>query len=115
MGLIRRLRVTWRAMERAMLGVSLRDQIRNEEIRGKTKVTDIAQRVAKLTWQWAGLIARRTNFDVGVVDPQPGGQTTSVDTRVAGSRWIKAAQNRDFGTPNKRRVLCPAVDIDRLI
>ncbi|CAH2218467.1 jg25715, partial [Pararge aegeria aegeria] len=45
MGLIRRLRVTQRAMERAMLGVSLRDQIRNVEIRRRTRVTDIAQRV----------------------------------------------------------------------
>ncbi|CAH2268920.1 jg2790 [Pararge aegeria aegeria] len=43
-----RLGVTQRAMERAMLGVSLRDQIRNEEIRRKTRVIDIAQRVAKL-------------------------------------------------------------------
>ncbi|CAH2222158.1 jg26044 [Pararge aegeria aegeria] len=59
MGLIRRLRVTQRAMERAMLGVSLRDQI--EEIRRRTRVTDIAQRVAKLKWQWAGHIARRTD------------------------------------------------------
>ncbi|CAH2210916.1 jg7571 [Pararge aegeria aegeria] len=58
MGLIRRLRVTHRAMERAMLGVSLRDQIRNEEIRRRTRVTDIAQRVAKLKWQ---LAARRTD------------------------------------------------------
>ncbi|CAH2238816.1 jg6167 [Pararge aegeria aegeria] len=41
-GLIRRLRVTQRAMERAMLGVSLRDEIRNEEIRRRTRVTDIA-------------------------------------------------------------------------
>ncbi|CAH2217759.1 jg25722 [Pararge aegeria aegeria] len=46
MGLIRRLRVTQRAMERAMLGVSLRDQFRNVEIRRRTRVTDIAQRVA---------------------------------------------------------------------
>ncbi|CAH2216950.1 jg22327 [Pararge aegeria aegeria] len=45
MGLIRRLRVSQRAMERAMLGVSLRDRIRNEEIRSRTRVTDIAQRV----------------------------------------------------------------------
>ncbi|CAH2217628.1 jg23289 [Pararge aegeria aegeria] len=43
MGLIRRRRVTQQAMERAMLGVSLRDQIRNEEIRRRTRVTDIAQ------------------------------------------------------------------------
>ncbi|CAH2232417.1 jg19352 [Pararge aegeria aegeria] len=45
MDLIRRLRVTQRAMERAMLGVSLRDKIRNVEIRRRTRVTDIAQQV----------------------------------------------------------------------
>ncbi|CAH2245134.1 jg2388 [Pararge aegeria aegeria] len=61
MGLIRRLRVTQRAMERAMLGVSLREQIRNEEIRRRTRVTDISQRLVKLKWQWAGHIARRTD------------------------------------------------------
>ncbi|CAH2234188.1 jg16637 [Pararge aegeria aegeria] len=36
-GLIRSLRDTQRAIERAMLGVSLRDQIRNEEIRRRTR------------------------------------------------------------------------------
>ncbi|CAH2240412.1 jg3820 [Pararge aegeria aegeria] len=46
-------------MKRAMLGVTLRDQIRIVEIRRRTKVTDIAQRVAKLKWQWAGQIVRR--------------------------------------------------------
>ncbi|CAH2243980.1 jg25392 [Pararge aegeria aegeria] len=51
MGLIRSLRVSQRAMERAMLGLYLRDQIRNEEIRRRTRVTDIAQRVAKLKKQ----------------------------------------------------------------
>ncbi|CAH2229511.1 jg17627 [Pararge aegeria aegeria] len=48
-------------MERAMLGVSLRDHIRNEEIRRRTSVTYIAYRVAKLKWQWAEHIARRTD------------------------------------------------------
>ncbi|CAH2268322.1 jg5502 [Pararge aegeria aegeria] len=48
-----------RTMERAMLGVSLRNQIRNEQIRRRTRVTDIARRVAKLKWQWARHIARR--------------------------------------------------------
>ncbi|CAH2235140.1 jg16131 [Pararge aegeria aegeria] len=46
-------------MERALLKVSLRDQVRNEEIRRRTRVTDIAQRVAKMKWTWAGHIARR--------------------------------------------------------
>ncbi|CAH2260594.1 jg18274 [Pararge aegeria aegeria] len=67
MGLIRNLRVTKRAMERAMLGVSLRDQIRNEEIRRRTRITDIAQGVAKLKWQLAGHIARTTDGDDGVL------------------------------------------------
>ena len=48
MGFLRKLRVTQRAMDRAMLGVSLRDRIRNEEISRGTKVTDIARRIAKL-------------------------------------------------------------------
>lgn len=45
-------------MERAMLGVSLRDKIRNEEIRRRTKVVDIIQRIAELKWQWVGHVAR---------------------------------------------------------
>ncbi|CAH2238508.1 jg5689 [Pararge aegeria aegeria] len=66
MGLIRKLRDTQRVMGRAMLGVSLvslRNQIRNEEIRRRTRATDIARRVAK--WQWAGHI-RFLGVDVGV-------------------------------------------------
>ncbi|CAH2232091.1 jg4765 [Pararge aegeria aegeria] len=63
MGLKRRLRVTQRAMERAMLGVYRRDQIRNEKIRSRTRVTDIlvARRVTKLKWQRAQYIGRRTD------------------------------------------------------
>ena len=60
MDLLRKLRLTQRAMERAMLGVSLSDQIRKEYIRRGTKVTDIARRIVKLKWQWAGQIACRT-------------------------------------------------------
>ncbi|CAH2249803.1 jg6087 [Pararge aegeria aegeria] len=109
MGLIRRLRVTQRAMERAMLGVSLRDRIRNVEIRRRTRVTDIAQRVANLKWQWAGHIVRRKDGRWGpkVLEWQPRTGKRSVGRwwtddikRVAGSRWIQAAQNR--GTPSKR-------------
>ncbi|KAI8435740.1 hypothetical protein MSG28_003982 [Choristoneura fumiferana] len=41
--------------------VSLRDRIRNEEIRRRTRVTDIAKRISSLKWQWAGHIARRAD------------------------------------------------------
>ncbi|CAH2208150.1 jg24341 [Pararge aegeria aegeria] len=106
MGLIRRLRVTQQAMERAMLGVYLRDQIRNVEIRRRDKVTDIALRVAKLKWQSAGHIVRRKDgrWDPKVLEWQPRTGKRSVGRpptrwtgdikRVAGSRWTQAAQNR---------------------
>jgi hypothetical protein len=48
-------------MERAMLGVSLRDRIRNQVIQQRTKVTDMAHRISMLKWQWAGHISRRTD------------------------------------------------------
>ncbi|XP_048522724.1 uncharacterized protein LOC125504564 [Dendroctonus ponderosae] len=46
-------------MERSMLGISLRDKIRNTEIRRKTKVKDMIEHVAELKWQWAGHVARQ--------------------------------------------------------
>ncbi|CAH2217516.1 jg340 [Pararge aegeria aegeria] len=92
MGLIRRFRVTQRVMERAMLEVSLRDQIRNEEIRRRTKVTDIAQRVAKLKWQWVGHIVRRTDGRWGskAMERQPRTVKRSVGRPQPGNvlKWL---------------------------
>ena len=110
MGSIRRLKVTQRAMERAMLGVSLRDRIRNEEIRRQTRVTDIALRIAKLKWQWAGHIARRTDGRWGrkVLEWRPRSGKRSAGrpptrwtddlVKVAGKRWMRAAQDRPLWT-----------------
>ncbi|CAH2224767.1 jg26293 [Pararge aegeria aegeria] len=73
MGLIRRLRVTQRAMERVML----RNLIRNEEIRRKTRVTDIAH-VTRTCWrasEWGSARkslnprARRNEWIVGLRAP----------------------------------------------
>ncbi|CAG4968657.1 unnamed protein product [Parnassius apollo] len=105
-GRMRTLKVAQRAMERAMLGVSLRDRLRNEDIRSKTRVTDIAQRISKLKWQWAGHIARRTDNRWGrkVLEWQPRTGRRSVGrpptrwsddlVRYAGSRWMQVAQDR---------------------
>lgn len=41
-----------------MLGLSLRDKIRNTAKRRRTKVRDIVEKVAKMKWRWAGHIAR---------------------------------------------------------
>ena len=108
MGLIRKLKVTQRAMERAMLGVSLRDRIRNEDIRKRTKVTDVARRIAKLKWQWAGHIARRTDGRWGrkVLEwrprtgrrcvGRPPTRWTDDLVKVAGIRWMRVARDRSM-------------------
>ncbi|KAI8420615.1 hypothetical protein MSG28_007859 [Choristoneura fumiferana] len=93
-GLLERLKVTQRAMERAMLGVSLRDRIRNTEIRRRTKVTDIAGKICKLKWQWAGHIARRTDNRWGEKsssgDHEPEDEAWTDDiVRVAGTGGCK--------------------------
>ena len=44
-------------MERAMLGITLRDRKRSTWIREKTKVKDIIQVVKQQKWRWAGHIA----------------------------------------------------------
>lgn len=51
-----RLRITQREMERAMLGVSLRDHKTNTWIRQKTRVTDVIQKTLK--WSFAVHLAK---------------------------------------------------------
>ena len=104
--LIHRLKVTQRAMERAMLGISLRDRIRNDEIRRRTQVTDIALKICKLKWQWAGHIVRRTDDRWGrkVLEWRPRlnkGSTgrplarwTDDLRKTAAVRWIQRARDR---------------------
>ncbi|CAH2058296.1 unnamed protein product, partial [Iphiclides podalirius] len=60
-GRMRKLKVAQRAMERAMPGISLRDRVPNQDIRRRNKVTDIAQKISKRKWRWAGHISRRTD------------------------------------------------------
>jgi hypothetical protein len=58
---VHKFKFVQRAMERAMIGVSLRDRIRNQVIQQRTKVADISHRISMLKWQWTGQISRRTD------------------------------------------------------
>ncbi|RVE40575.1 hypothetical protein evm_014776 [Chilo suppressalis] len=93
--LVHRFKVAQRAMERAMLGVSLKDRIRNEVIRQRTRVIDIAHRISKLKWQWAGHICRRTDNRWGrrVLEWRPANVVDDL-RKVAGRSWMRVAQNR---------------------
>ena len=89
-----------------MLGVSLRDKIRNEVLRHKTKVTDIVQICSKLKWQWAGHVCRRTDdrWSRKVLEwrprvgkrrvGRPPARWTDDLKKVAGSGWMKKAGDR---------------------
>ena len=54
-----KLRTAQHAMERRMLNITLRDKVRNSEIRNKTKVKDIIEKIKEAKWRWAGHVARR--------------------------------------------------------
>lgn len=50
--------VVQHAMERVMLGISLKDRKTRTRIREKTIVTDVTYKALKLKWEYAGHIAR---------------------------------------------------------
>ena len=48
-------------MERQMLKISLRDQIRSSAIRKQTGVTDIIVKTKQSKWRWDRHVARRND------------------------------------------------------
>lgn len=56
MGLVRKNKAAQRVAERAMLGVSLRVNLKNNKIRARTNVSAITRKVARLKWQLVGHI-----------------------------------------------------------
>lgn len=104
-GSANRLRICQRAMERAMLGISLRDRIRNKEIRRRTGIMDVVERVARLKWQWAGHVARdNLKWTKTLMQWKPWESRRSRGRpqtrwrediqRHAGKNWIQTAQER---------------------
>ena len=103
---IHRLKVAQRSMERAMLGISLRDRIKNEDVRQRTKVTDIGRRAAQLQWQWAGHICRRDDdrWSQRVLHwrprtgsrsaGRPAARWSDIIKKTAGPTWTRSAASR---------------------
>ena len=54
----KKLRVTERAMERIMIGVTRKDRVTNQNLRLKTNVRDIIMEIKIKKWRWAGHLAR---------------------------------------------------------
>ncbi len=56
---IKKLQASQRAMERSWLGIKKKDKIKSMDIRKTTEVKDIAYKVKKLKWKFAGHISRK--------------------------------------------------------
>ncbi|CAH2263633.1 jg10924 [Pararge aegeria aegeria] len=112
MGPIRRLRVTQPAMERAMLGVPLRDQIRNEEIRRRTKVTDIGKRVSKAEVAIGGAHSSENRW---TLEFQGVGVSTPNQVKASRGEPLDKRGKESWSLERPTKDQCPAVDVNRLI
>lgn len=92
-------------MERGMIGLTLRDRIRNEEVRRITGVQDIIERIARLKWNWAGHVARLRDgrWTKKIIEWRPRADKRNRgrppsrwtdDLKKISTNWIEAAQNR---------------------
>jgi hypothetical protein len=96
---LRKLQCTQRSLERCILGITRIGRKRNTWVRSMTKVADIAERVKKLKWQWAGHIARRTDgrekYWIGIrEDVKESERWADESRRMCGVKWMQIAQNR---------------------
>ena len=73
-----KLRVTQRAMERSMLGITLRDKMTNQWIRHQTKLVNVMEEMASLKWNWAGHISRmdQNHYELEITHKTTYWQTT---------------------------------------
>ncbi|CAH2244520.1 jg17992 [Pararge aegeria aegeria] len=99
---VHRLKVVQRAMERAMLGLSLLDKILNVEIR----IPERCSEAAALKWNWAGPICRREDgrWSRVILYWQPRTEHRSIGrpparwrddiVKAVGKNWMQVTSNR---------------------
>lgn len=113
-GLINRLWVLQRTIERFMLGIFLWDRTRNVEIRRRIRVLGITKRISLLKWprvistqnRW---LLRSKSSQMDTADQRSAGLSSARWTddlvNTAGPQWVQAAFNRS---------LCPKLHVLRL-
>ena len=103
----RKLEVTVRAMERSVLGISLRQRVPNEEIRRQSGFRDIVDEIRKSKLSWAGHVSRMRDdrwtskvlhwYPRGVKRPlgRPPKRWEDFIKESCGKTWRRLAESRE--------------------
>ena len=71
-----------------MIGITLRDKVRNEELRRRTGLKDVVTEAKHLKWKWAGHVIRRSDnrwsHKTTLWIPREGGETNFQRTGECG-------------------------------
>lgn len=87
-------------LHNALLEISLRDRIPNEEIRRRTNLTDMRKRVSQLKWRWVEHIASNREMDIQnpVWRPRKGNRSIDRLQKRWGDeirkKWMRIATSR---------------------
>lgn len=104
---MQKIKVCQRGIERSMLNIKLRQKVRANEIRSKTKLIDAVDHVLKMKWHWAGHVARMSDETrwtkiLTFWKPQVGKRKRGRQKRrweddivsTAGKNWMEVALDR---------------------
>ena len=93
-------------MERSLVGVNKRDRVRNTDLRKRTGTIDVAYKIKKLKWKYAGHLARMDNqrwgklvtewipYDKKRRKGRPTARCKDGITKITGTMWERVAYNR---------------------
>lgn len=105
--IMQKFKTTQRAMERKMMGISLKDKVPNKKIREVTRVADVAEKATRLKWRWAGHVVRSVDekWSKRILDWRPRLGRRSVGrpqarwvddiVKTEGRKWKRTAQDRE--------------------
>lgn len=103
---LQKLRTCQRGMERSMIGATLKDRKRAEDIRFITKVDDVLEKIRKLKWRWTGHMTRESDMKWTKIitewQPRDGKRRRGRQTKrwaddlnsTGGAMWSRIAKDR---------------------